>query len=73
MMTQSYRKKPVETTLYKEKSWKRESAPPWGRVHQMVIQCQVLSPENIHSSTIIWTKQLYFGIYMYIQVDIPIQ
>ena len=53
MMTQSYRKKPVETTLYKEKSWKRESAPPWGRVHQMVIQCQVLSPENMHTGNII--------------------
>ena len=35
----------------------RKMAFPWGRAHQMVVQCQIVSPENIYTSNITQTEQ----------------
>lgn len=30
-----------------------------GRAHKLVVQCQLISPENIHANNIIWTIYVY--------------
>ena len=35
----------------------RRSGSPWGRAYQLVVQCQMTSPENIHIGNITWTEQ----------------
>jgi hypothetical protein len=48
---------------------------PWKITHQLVIQCQFVSPENIHISNIIQAEQvvlMYLEIYIYIYVYIEI-
>lgn len=40
-----------------------------GRAHQLVCQCQTVSPENIHTGSIIQTGQVIFrNIYVYTYV-----
>jgi hypothetical protein len=31
-----------------------------GRVHQLIVQCQMFNPKNIHTSDIIWTQWVVF-------------
>lgn len=43
---------------------------PQGRAaaHQMVVQCQTVSPENTQTGSIVWTEQVLFSIYIYISI-----
>lgn len=48
-----------------EESWKTTSGrdgPPQRRTHQLAVQGQTLSPENIHTSNTVWTEQVYLGM-----------
>jgi hypothetical protein len=49
-------------TLYKELKVSNNpdsgrSIPPWGRVHMLAVQYQMISPENLHKSNIIQTEK----------------
>ena len=46
--------------------------PPQGRAHQLVIQYQMVSPENIHQGNLTLSEKValtYLGIYMYIHIS----
>lgn len=42
-----------------------EGALPQGRGHQLVVQCQMVRPDNIYASKIIRTQQIIFMTYLY--------
>ena len=42
------------------KSGSKRNSLPQGRAHQLIIQHQIVIPENIHRNNIIQTKQLIF-------------
>lgn len=40
---------------------------PWGGAQQLVVECQMIRPENIQRSNIIWTQQvMLLNMYAYI-------
>lgn len=42
---------------------------PQGKAHQLVVQCQIVSNENIHACIIIWTEQVMFW-HMHVHIHI---
>lgn len=47
-----------------KKAGSKRGGPFRGRVHQLFVQCQMVSPENIHVRNITWTEQIiYRNIY----------
>lgn len=58
---------PYTKKYRKMKKARNRSGYPHGRA-QLVSQCQTVSPENIHRSNLLWTKQVIFkNIYVYRQ------
>ena len=55
MKLQSY---PKNYRNYRRKAGRGRGGPPQGRAHQLVIQYQMVNPENIHTSSIIQTAQV---------------
>lgn len=45
-----------------EESCEPEGGPLQGRCHQLIVQCQMINFENIHTSPAIWT-QSYICVY----------
>lgn len=50
-------------------SIKWENCLPQGRTHQLVIQYQMITPENIHISNVTQMEQLYLGMYVYMHIS----
>lgn len=48
----------------------RRNSYPKERAGKLVIQCQIVSHENIHTINIIQSEQVKFGIYMCIHMHI---
>lgn len=49
-----------------EESCEPEGSPPQGRRHQLIVQCQMINFENIHTSHTICIQQVILrGIYVY--------
>jgi hypothetical protein len=66
-------KKPLRPQFYEPKSYgslrkagSGRGSPPQGRPHQLVIQCQKVSPKNIHPSSIKHIEQ-NMCIYVFLQ------
>lgn len=50
-----------------EESCEPEVGPLQGRCHQLIVQCQMINFENMHTSHAVWTQQVILRvIYVYI-------
>lgn len=58
------------------KQWKvviGKDGHPKRKAYQLILQCHMVSYENIYTSKILWTQHLYLAIYMYIEIHICVQ
>lgn len=68
--------KPTKNQHYKKENQQLNTAenerigPLQWRAYQLVMNCQMVSPENIHISSSICTKQVIFRNIIYIQMNI---
>jgi hypothetical protein len=46
---------PTQRTIEIEENWEQEKYTSERRAYQLVVQCQMVILENIHSSNIIWS------------------
>ena len=46
---------------------------PHGGAHQLVIQCQMVTPESTHTITLYWQNRLYLGLSRYTHIDVGTQ
>jgi hypothetical protein len=56
MIAQSYTKNCRQLS----KARRERGGLPQGTVCQLVVKLQIVNPENIHTSNIIWTQQVIF-------------